>query len=147
VLGENDIFFVDIGPVYKDVEGDAGDTFVRGANAEHARAARDVHHIWNEVRSAWLEKELTGQSLYALAGQSAADRGWQLNLDLSGHRLSDYPHRVHFDGSMAEVGIVPAPDLWVLEIAIIHPDGSFGAFFEDLLLLDQSYDPSPTSTT
>ena len=30
VLGENDIFFVDIGPIYGDTEGDAGDTFVFG---------------------------------------------------------------------------------------------------------------------
>jgi hypothetical protein len=40
---------------------------------------------------------------------------------------------------MADVEIVPAADLWVLEIAMVHPDGSFGAFYEDMLLLDQSY--------
>jgi hypothetical protein len=40
---------------------------------------------------------------------------------------------------MAEVDIVPAPDLWVLEIAIIHPDRTFGAFYEDMLLVDQTY--------
>ncbi len=143
VLGDDDIFFVDIGPIYEDVEGDAGETFVLGGNPEHARARRDVRAIWDEVRGAWLEKSLTGQSLYALATESATERGWQLNLDLSGHRLSDYPHRVHFDGAMAEVSIVPAPDLWVLEIAIVHPDGLFGAFYEDMLLLDQGYnDPS-----
>jgi methionyl aminopeptidase len=98
-----------------------------------------VRAIWNEVRAAWLKERLTGQSLYALATESAAKRGWQLNLDLSGHRLSDYPHRAHYDGAMADVSIVPAPDLWVLETAIVHPDGSFGAFYEDMLLLDQSY--------
>jgi hypothetical protein len=27
----------------------------------------------------------------------------------------------------------------VLEMAIIHPDGGFGAFYEDLLLEDQSF--------
>jgi hypothetical protein len=40
---------------------------------------------------------------------------------------------------MADVAIVPAPDLWVLEIAIVHPDGSFGAFYEDMLLVDQEF--------
>jgi hypothetical protein len=29
--------------------------------------------------------------------------------------------------------------LWVLEIAIAHPHKSFGAFYEDLLLEDQSF--------
>jgi hypothetical protein len=31
------------------------------------------------------------------------------------------------------------PDRWVLEIAIIHPDRPFGAFYEDPLLEDQSF--------
>jgi methionyl aminopeptidase len=139
VLGNNDIFFVDIGPIYEDTEGDAGDTFVRGEIPEHDRAVRDVREIWDEVRNAWMEQNLTGQALYALAQQYSADRGWQLNLDLSGHRLSDFPHSAHFDGAMADVAIVPAPDLWVLEIAIVHPDGSFGAFYEDMLLVDQEF--------
>ena len=38
VLGENDIFFVDIGPIYGDCEGDAGDTFVVGDVPEHHKA-------------------------------------------------------------------------------------------------------------
>jgi methionyl aminopeptidase len=145
ILGDNDIFFVDIGPIYGDVEGDAGETFVRGEDPSHLRAMHDVRAIWDEVRAAWLEKDLTGESLYALATQSAADRGWELNLDLSGHRLSDYPHRVHFDGAMADIAIVPAPDLWVLEIAIIHPERTFGAFYEDMLLVDQAYNDDSLS--
>jgi methionyl aminopeptidase len=139
VLGDNDIFFVDIGPIYDDVEGDAGETFVTGDDPDRARAARDVRAIWGEVRDAWFDKKLTGRALYAFAEESAAERGWRLNLDLSGHRISDYPHRAHYDGSMADVEIVPAADLWVLEIAMVHPDGSFGAFYEDMLLLDESY--------
>jgi len=139
VLGENDIFFVDIGPIYEDVEGDAGDTFITGDDPERARAARDVRVIWDDVRGAWFAEKLTGRDLYAFAEESATSRGWRLNLDLSGHRISDYPHRAHYDGSMAEVEIVPATDLWVLEIALVHPDGSFGAFYEDMLLLYQSY--------
>ena len=42
VLGENDIFFVDIGPIYGDTEGDAGDTFVFGDDPDHLRAKREV---------------------------------------------------------------------------------------------------------
>ena len=60
-------------------------------------------------------------------------------MDLSGHRLSDYPHSAHYDGPLAEVGFTPSPNLWVLEIAIAHPDKTFGAFYEDLLLEDQSF--------
>ena len=47
VLGENDIFFIDIGPIYGDTEGDAGDTFVFGNDPDHLRAKTDVRLIWD----------------------------------------------------------------------------------------------------
>jgi hypothetical protein len=40
---------------------------------------------------------------------------------------------------LAEIAFRPNPSLWVLEIAIVHPERQFGAFYEDLLLEDQSF--------
>lgn len=139
VLGPDDIFFVDIGPVYGDIEGDAGETFVVGADPDHLRAKADVRAIWDAVRQRWLDDGATGQELYAFADHTAAGLGWTLNFDLSGHRLGDYPHSAHYDGSVADVPFRPSPDRWVLEIAIRHPTEPFGAFYEDLLLDDQSF--------
>jgi Xaa-Pro aminopeptidase len=139
VLGADDIFFVDIGPVYGDQEGDAGDTFVFGADPEHHRAKSDVKVIWDAVRAKWFSEGLTGRDLYDYAEKTCAEMGWRLNRDLSGHRLSEFPHSAHYDGPMATVDFRPAPMLWVLEIAIIHPERKFGAFYEDLLLDDQSF--------
>lgn len=139
VLKDSDIFFVDIGPVYEGCEGDAGDTFVFGDNPDHHRAKRDVRAIWEDVRQVWFEQHLTGTELYDFATKAAENLGWKLNLDLSGHRLSDFPHSAHYDGSLADVDFRPNPNLWVLEIAIGRPSGEFGAFYEDLLLEDQSF--------
>jgi Xaa-Pro aminopeptidase len=139
VLQENDIFFVDIGPIFEDTEGDAGDTFVFGSDPEHHRAKQEVRIIWDLVRDKWFTDGVTGTELYDYAGKVAGDFGWKLNLDLSGHRLSDFPHSAHYDGSLADVDARPNPNLWVLEIAIIHPERPFGAFYEDLLLEDQSF--------
>jgi methionyl aminopeptidase len=139
VLGENDIFFVDIGPIYGDTEGDAGDTFVFGDNPDHLRAKSEVRLIWDQVRDKWFADGTTGKELYDYATEVTEGYGWKLNLDLSGHRLSDYPHSAHYDGPLAEVEFRPSPNLWVLEIAIAHPSGTFGAFYEDLLLEDQSF--------
>lgn len=139
VLGTDDIFFVDIGPVYDGCEGDAGDTFVVGDDPEHHRAKADVRTIWDLVRDQWWTEGTTGHELYDFAIETTKQHGWRLNLDLSGHRLSDYPHSAHYDGSLADVEFRPNPNLWVLEIAIVHPDRPFGAFYEDLLLEDQSF--------
>jgi Xaa-Pro aminopeptidase len=140
VLGEQDIFFIDIGPVYGDTEGDAGETFVFGEDPEHLKAKHDVRALWQDVRDLWFEKGLTGPELYEYAGTSAAERGWRLNLDLSGHRLSEFPHEAHYAGSLADAKLRPKPNLWVLEMAIAHPTRNFGAFYEDLLLENQSFE-------
>lgn len=139
ILGSDDIFFVDIGPVYEGYEGDGGDTFVFGSDPEHHKAKKDAKEIWGIVRDEWFATGRSGRSLYDFAIETAESRGWKLNMDLSGHRLSEYPHSAHYDGPMAEVDFRPAPALWVLEIAIIHPARQFGAFYEDLLLEDQSF--------
>ncbi|HEY6471878.1 MAG TPA: M24 family metallopeptidase [Acidimicrobiales bacterium] len=139
VLGENDIFFVDIGPIYENTEGDAGDTFVFGSDPDHLRARKEVRLIWDDVRAKWFADGVTGKELYDYAIEVAGSFGWKLNMDLSGHRLSEFPHSAHYDGPLAEVEFRPNPNLWVLEIAIAHPERKFGAFYEDLLLDDQSF--------
>ncbi len=140
VLGENDLFFIDIGPVWKDWEGDGGDTFVVGSNADMARCAADARKLFHFVRKKWSQTGLSGKALYDFATAEAEAMGWVLNLDLSGHRLSDFPHAAIYDGPLAEIDFHPSPLLWVLEIHIRDRDGKFGAFFEDMLL-DDSYFP------
>lgn len=139
VLQPDDIFFVDIGPIYGDCEGDAGDTFVLGGDPLHLKAKVDARTIWDTVRDHWFSTGATGRELYAFADKAASDLGWKLNFDLSGHRLSDFPHSAHYDGSIADVDFALRPERWVLEIAIAHPTLPFGAFYEDLLLEDQSF--------
>src|ERR1700733_3224029 len=53
VLGSDDIFFVDIGPIYGETEGDAGETFVVVSDPDPLRAQTDVRLIWDLVRDRW----------------------------------------------------------------------------------------------
>ncbi len=133
-LGEDDIYFIDIGPVWEKYEGDAGETFVTGNNPEMKRCSQDVKRIFKQVSDKWKLEKCSGQLLYKFAEQTARQMGWLINLDLSGHRLGDFPHDVHYDGSLAAIPFCPSPKLWVLEIQIRHPEKPFGAFYEDLLL-------------
>jgi Xaa-Pro aminopeptidase len=133
VLGEDDIFFVDIGPVWRNCEGDGGETFTTGSDPEMNRIARDSKSIFDAVAARWRADGLTGRALYDFAVAEAEARGWLLNLDLSGHRVSDFPHAAQFDGALIDQNFVPSPDLWILEIQLRHPTRPFGAFYEDLL--------------
>ena len=138
VLGEDDIFFIDIGPVYDDTEGDAGDTFVVGTTPTISGPRTRCGTSGTRCASSGSPRAHR-QGALRLRHRHRSRLGWKLNMDLSGHRLSDFPHSAHYDGPLAEVDFRPNPNLWVLEIAIVHPDRRFGAFYEDLLLEDQSF--------
>jgi Xaa-Pro aminopeptidase len=138
VLGENDIFFIDIGPVWKDWEGDGGASFVVGEQSEMQRCAADAKSLFHTVRREWANSGKTGKALYDFAIAEASRLGWELNMDLSGHRISDFPHEVIYPGPLANVDFKPKRLLWVLEIHIRDPHSRFGAFYEDMLL-DDSY--------
>jgi Xaa-Pro aminopeptidase len=138
VLKEDDIFLIDIGPVWEEWEGDGGNTFVIGTDPDKARCAADARKLFHTVRHKWESTGMSGKELYEFAVAEALAMGWELNMDLSGHRLSDFPHAAIYDGPMADVDFKPSPLLWVLEIHIRHPTAGYGAFFEDMLL-DDSY--------
>ena len=60
--------------------------------------------------------------------------GWELNFDLPGHRVSDFPHAIYKAGALGDLDTQPRTGLWILEIQIAHPTRPFGAFYEDLLI-------------
>lgn len=133
-LEVNDIYFIDIGPVWQKWEGDGGETFAVGNDPDMHRAVHDVREVFDRARSRWLNEQISGRDLYQYADEQARKLGWELNLDMSGHRLSDFPHAALHTGGLAEIAFTPSEGLWVLEIQIRHPQRPFGAFYEDLLL-------------
>lgn len=133
-LQENDIFFFDFGPIFSDHEGDIGRPFAIGNDPDHHRCCEDAKAIWNETRRQWKTKKTTGVELYEFAAKRAEQRGWKLSLtDAGGHRISDFPHVAKARSSIDGNALVPAPNRWILEIQIRHPEKPFGAFYEDLL--------------
>ncbi|MEO6918590.1 MAG: M24 family metallopeptidase [Collimonas sp.] len=139
VLQKTDIFFLDIAPRVDAWEGDGGASFVVGDNQEQAKCAADAETLFHQVRAVWRDEKLTGRELYQYAEQTARGMGWQLNFDLPGHRVSDFPHAAIHTGSLAEFEQSPIPLRWILEIHLRDPQGRFGAFFEDMLLDDRFY--------
>lgn len=134
ILAEDDLFFLDIGPVFGGHEGDVGRTYTVGSNPAYARIARDTEEVFKLTREKWAQDRLTGQLLYDYATQEASERGWVLGLGgASGHRISDFPHAVHYRGKLRTQEQSPSANRWILEIHLHDPEGRFGAFYEDLL--------------
>ncbi|MBU1374806.1 MAG: aminopeptidase P family protein [Alphaproteobacteria bacterium] len=134
VLQANDIFFVDLGAVFDGHEGDAGDTFVVGDDAEMHACAQACRDLWHEVAGQWRDHGVTGDALYRFAKDRTEAKGWTLNWEVKGHRVSDFPHAIYKAGALGDFEGVPVSGLWILEIQIAHPTRPIGAFYEDLLI-------------
>lgn len=133
VLGENDIFFIDMGIVWKGHEGDAGATFAVGDDPEMIACAAAAKTLYQRVEAHWRASGCSGVELYDFAHEQAEAMGWKLNLDIKGHRVSDFPHAIYRAGDLGDYDGQPNKGLWILEIQIAHPSKPYGAFYEDLL--------------
>jgi Xaa-Pro aminopeptidase len=134
VLGRDDVWLVDVGPLWQGHEGDYAETFAVGDDPARHRLVRDVREIFELAARHWRETRATGAALYRLAAAEAASRGWQLDLEMAGHRLGAHPHAEFHGGSLAAAEFTPSAGLWMLEIQLRHPERPYSAFFEDLLL-------------
>lgn len=132
-LGENDIYFIDLGLVFDGHEGDVGDTFVVGDAPEQQACAQAARDLFKDVADKWRNEGLNGLTLYNYAHERAEAMGWRFNHAIKGHRVSDFPHSVHQGGDLGDFEHRPSRGLWILEIQITHPTEPFGAFYEDLL--------------
>jgi hypothetical protein len=115
-------------------EGDAGATFVAGDDPDMQRCAQAARTVFDEVAEHWRSTGCSGIALYEYAAERANAHGWRLNVDIKGHRVSDFPHAIYKAGNLGDFDAGPAAGLWILEIQIAHPTHAFGAFYEDLLI-------------
>lgn len=136
VLHDDDIFYIDIGPIWNGIEGDGGATFLAGSrtSVEMQRCLHDVRTVFDAVREHWQSSRATGVDLYLFAEARATALGWILAPTyVRGHRLAEFPHSFHSKLRVDELDFSPGSSRWVLEIHICDPSLRFGAFHEDLL--------------
>lgn len=134
ILREDDIFYIDIGPIWDGIEGDAGATFVIGNNLEYLKCKEDSELVFKKTADAWRNQNLTGAALYKFAEDEAHRLGWILAPSyVRGHRLGEFPHSFYTTATIDTQDFVPAAARWVLEIQLCNKEATFGAFFEDIL--------------
>ena len=133
VLKEEDIFYIDIGPVFDGHEADYGETFSIGSNFEYKRIADCSKKLFDEVSEYWRQTKTRGPDLYKWASIRASELGYHLNMGSDGHRIGDFPHHVFFKGAIIECDETLLPNAWILEIQLDSPDKKVGAFYEDIL--------------
>ena len=133
ILNENDFFFIDVGPIFFEHEGDYGETFIFGENKEANFMKEKCEELFQLSLEHFKQNKTSGVKLYKFLENKAIDLGVKLNMNTLGHRVGDFPHHLYYRGKMAHVEDLLLPNLWVLEVQITNLDGSIGAFFEDII--------------
>lgn len=145
-IGEDDIVFLDLGPVFGAWEADVGRSYAIGDDpAKHALCA-DLAVVFDALKARFAaDPEITGEQLHAAAHEEAGRRGWRFGGQIAGHLVGEYPYaRNPHDKALRRIAPGnslpmrdPDPDghprHWILEIHLVSPDGTFGGFYERLL--------------
>ncbi|HEY2192420.1 MAG TPA: M24 family metallopeptidase [Actinomycetospora sp.] len=146
-IAEDDIVFVDLGPVFAAWEADVGRTFVLGDDERKHAIAADLPRVWDAGRSYFdSHPDVTGEELYAHVCGLARDAGWEFGGPHSGHLVGEFPHEL-IDAERLSSYITPGNDTpmhravdaagrrchWILEVHLVDGEHRIGAFFEQLM--------------
>jgi Xaa-Pro aminopeptidase len=146
MIEDDDIVYLDLGPVFEGWEADIGKSYALGndprKNALVAELPRQFEIVQQHFRA---NPGITGAALYDFAVQSAQDAGWQFGGVIAGHIVSEFAHaqipgpkdltRIYPDNPepMSNPDGNGNPRHWIGEIHLVERDGSFGGFYERLL--------------
>jgi Xaa-Pro dipeptidase len=149
-IAADDMVFLDLGPVFEDWEADVGRSYAVGDDPLKHALCRDLPIQFERVRERFkAQEDITGAELYDFAVASAKEAGWVFGGKIAGHIVAEFPH-ARLPGPKQKGHISPEnpdrmrePDAkghtrhWILEIHLVSPDGTFGGFYERLMLGEQ----------
>ena len=145
-LLEDDILFIDFGPIFEEWEADFGRTYVIGKDPYKLKLKNDIELAWYKGKIYFENNsDLTGAQLYDYCVKLASDYGWEFGGQIAGHLIGQYPHEklekenksnyIHPGNSekMLINGLDGKIKNWILEIHFIDRNKKIGGFFEQLL--------------
>jgi Xaa-Pro aminopeptidase len=148
VIGEDDLVFVDLGPVFEDWEADFGRTFVLGDDPLKHRLCDQVLRAFNTgKRHFQAHPDITGAALFDFLRAQARRDGWEFGGIIAGHWVGEFPHKgipeypkegiadAHHHRPMRALDSRGREQHWILEIHYVDRARCIGAFCEELLTL------------
>jgi Xaa-Pro aminopeptidase len=145
---EDDIVFLDLGPVFEQWEADVGRTYVIGDDPRKHELCADLETIFDSLTDhLHRHTDITGAELYDEAVRQAVQAGWLFGGQIAGHLVGEFPH-ARIKGDKNHHRISPAnptrmrdpdpdgnPRHWIIEVHLVDPDRTFGGFYERLAVI------------
>ncbi|MGA8271633.1 MAG: M24 family metallopeptidase [Candidatus Sulfotelmatobacter sp.] len=147
-VSEDDVVFLDLGPVFEDWEADFGRTYVTGSDPLKLKLVRDIEEGFASGKKYFQQyPEITGAELYRHAQELAEQAGWEYGGPIAGHLIGQFPHEripddkitlyVHPGNHrrMREPDATGRDRHWIFEIHFVDRSRQFGGFYEELLTI------------
>jgi Xaa-Pro dipeptidase len=146
VIGDDDIVFLDFGPIFEDWEADFGRTYVLGDDPRKLELRDDLPRVFDAGRDYFNDHpEITGAELFDYVATVSRARGWEFGGVIAGHLVGEFPHE-KIAGHELESYVAPGSLLpmrrnersgrvchWILEVHLVDEERRFGGFYEELL--------------
>lgn len=147
-VADDDIVFLDLGPVFEEWEADFGRTYVVGNDPRKQKLCRDIEEAFATGKRYFEEHpEITAAELYAYAQRLAQQAGWEYGGPIAGHLIGVFPHE-KISGDKVTLYVHPqnpnrmqVPDAsgrkrhWIFEIHFVDRAQQIGGFHEELLTI------------
>ena len=147
-IADDDIVYLDFGPVFESWEADFGRTYVLGSDPAKHRLVKDIEAAFRDSKRHFQDHQnLTCGELYDYVAGLAVVSGWEFGNDTAGHLVGHFPHesapglpkpfsvRHGNELRLREPDATGVQRHWILEIHFIDRERQIGGFFEELLTL------------
>lgn len=146
VIAQDDIVYIDLGPVFADWQADFGKTFVLGGDRKKIALCHAVEEVYYRTKTIFsADPKMTGAQVYETVAAFASELGYRFEAEIAGHVAGEFTHaavaadhdRIYITPSNTR----PLRGLdefgrrkhWILEITLTDPKRNVAAFYEDLL--------------
>ena len=145
-IGEDDILFLDLGPVFEQWEADFGRTFVLGSDPLKLKMCQDIKSAFADGKQFFNDHPgITSRQFFHYVESLAAKYNWEFGGPIAGHLIGQFPHERIADDKVT-LYVHPKSDLpmrsldeegrqrhWILEIHFVDRGREIGGFYEELL--------------
>ena len=145
-IADDDLLFIDLGPIFEEWEADFGRTFVLGDDPRKIALCDALPEVWNAGRDYFHSQPgITGEELFDHVVALSEKQGWVFGGHIAGHLVGEFPHE-KIRGEEIDSYIAPGSKLpmrrkdrsgrdchWILEVHLVDEDRQYGGFYEELL--------------
>jgi Xaa-Pro dipeptidase len=148
-MTDDDIVYLDFGPVFDAWEADFGRTYALGSDPAKHRLVANLAEAFARGKDLYRRSpSITAGELYDFVAAMAGEYGWEFGAKTAGHLIGHFPHEkppgnsTRFSIRSGNATSLREPDAngatrhWILEIHFVDRARQIGGFFEQLLTVD-----------